>query len=443
MKRILQTLENYWFSPVVPERLAILRIATGCFSLWYLLTRFDMLQRLGDSESSLYEPVGLAYLLSSPMSPAIYNVLLWLTIGLNIAYIIGWKFRWTGPAFAITFLFFMCYRNSWSMIYHNYNGLVLHIFVIGFTAAANALSIDAWRRNFNWRDKGIPNWQYGWAVKLISAATVATYVLSGLAKIYGELAWAWVNGSAMRSQVAVDALRKEMLGGAANPFFEWLYPHTELFLIMGISTMILELGAPLALFHKKIGIVWALLTCSMHWGIYFIMGIDFPYHTTGFIFLSFFAIEKIWYPLQSWMVQFTRKETEENQPEPAIILFDGVCNFCNSTIQFIIHRDSKEYFRFASLQSETGQRLLQQYNISADLSTIVLIEKGKGYLRSSAILRITKQLRFPWNILYVFIIIPKSLRDVIYKVIAQRRYQWFGVRNTCEIPSVKVISRFL
>lgn len=444
MKRILQTIENHWFSPVVPERLAILRIATGCFSLWYLIARFDMLQRLGRSEASLYEPVGLAKLLSTPMSPDLFNMLLWLTIGLNIAYIIGWKFRWTGPAFAVTLLFFMCYRNSWSMIYHNYNALIIHVFIIGFVAAADAISIDAWvSKGSHWRAKMGANWRYGWAIKLISAGTIATYVLSGLAKIFGDLAWAWVSGSAMRSQVAVDALRKEMLGGTANPLFEWLYPHTEIFLVMGIGTMILELAAPLALFHKKIGVIWALLACSMHWGIYFIMGIDFPYHMSGFVFLSFFAVEKIWYKLQDLSTKLTFMNANKTPTESAIILFDGVCNFCNTTVRFIINRDPHRHFRFASLQSEIGKQLLQKHDLSADLSTIVLIENNKVSLRSSAVLHIAKKMTFPWNILCFFIIIPKPLRDICYNKIARRRYQWFGVKETCEIPTLTVMSRFL
>lgn len=313
MKRILQKLDNYWFAPVAPERLAILRIATGCFSLWYLVTRFDMLQRLAASDASNFDPVGLARVLQNPMMPALFNLLLIITILLNIAYIIGWKFRWTGPAFAVLLVFMMSYRNSWSMIYHNYIATVLHILVIGVAASADAISYDAWRqKGRSWREKGTASWQYGWGVKLICTATVATYVLSGLAKVFGELAWAWVDGSAMRSQVAVDALRKEMLGGAANPWFEWFYPHTELFLIMGVGTMILELGAPAALLHRKIALVWAVLTFSMHWGIYFIMGIDFPYHTTGLIFLSFFAIEKSWFCLQQRVLSiFTFDKTPD------------------------------------------------------------------------------------------------------------------------------------
>jgi hypothetical protein len=291
MTTLLNQLSAYWFAPVSPLRLAILRIATGCFSLWYLLDRFGMLQRLSKTDPSLFEPLGLASFLSAPLSPEVFQVLLLLTIGLNIAYILGWQFRWTGPAFSIVLLFFMSYRNSWSMIYHNYNSAVLSIFILGLVASADAWSWDYWRRKFRVL---APDWRYGWPIKLICACTLAAYFLSGFAKVSGDLAWYWIEGSAMRSQIAVDALRKDMLGaGDTNTLFAWLYPHTAVFLAMGMGTLILELGAPLVLLHKRLTLIWVLLTFSMHWGIYIIMGIDFPYHTTGLVFLSFFELEKI------------------------------------------------------------------------------------------------------------------------------------------------------
>lgn len=446
MERIIKQLNLFWFSPIAPERLAILRVATGLFSLWYLVARFDMMKNIVDNSVSSYEPVGIATLLQQPIAPELFMSLLWVTIALNVAYILGWQFRWTGALFALMFLFIMCYRNSWSMIYHNYNGLVLHIFIIGAVAAADAISLDRWLKNRKNPTLRIgQHWQYGWPVKLICTATVVTYVLSGLAKIFGDLAWDWISGDAMRSQVAVDAIRKEMLGSSATPLFEWLYPHTELFLMMGISTMVLELGAPLALLNRKVGIVWAFLTCSMHWGIYFIMDIDFPYHQTGVIFLSFFALEKLWFKWQGQGQATRTVHTTVVNGEPAVVLFDGVCNFCDSTVRFIIDRDRKGQFQFASIQSEIGQRLLHQYKAPADLSTIVLIEKrtGKVHLRSTAILGIAKQLDSPWRWFSILLIVPSPIRDIFYKLFASQRYRWFGKKDSCEIPSLEVQTRFL
>lgn len=444
MKYLLNKLQVFWYSPMPPERLAILRIATGLFSLWYLSTRFGMMQRIATTDPSLYKPVGIATFITQPMEANLFFWILIFTLALNVLYTLGWKFSYIGPSFAVALLFVMCYRNSWSMIYHSSNALVLHVFIIGFVSAAKAISIDALQnKSYSWRKKMIPDWTYGWPVRLICAATVGTYMLSGLAKIWGDLGWSWMTGSAMRSQIAVDAIRKELLvESSPSTFFEWLYPHTELFMIFGIGTMILEAGAFVALFHRRIGVIWALLTCSMHWGIYFLMGIKFPYHTTGIIFLSFFAVEHIWYQLQLLFFE-NEPSIAKGTETKSVVLFDGVCNFCNATVRFIIDRDSKEHFNFTSIQSDIGQQLLQQYNAPSDLSTIVLIEVGKVYTRSSAALRIARYLHFPWKLFSVFIIIPKPLRDVVYNVIAARRYAWFGKQESCTLPAPSIRARFL
>jgi predicted DCC family thiol-disulfide oxidoreductase YuxK len=444
MKYLLNQLHAFWYSPMPPERLATLRIATGLFSLWYFATRFGMMQRIATTDPSLYKPVGIATFLPQPMDANLFFWILVTTLALNILYTLGWKFSYTGPLFAVALLFVLCYRNSWSMIYHNSNALVLHVFIIGFVPAAKAISIDALQnKSYNWRKKIAPNWMYGWPVRLICTATVGTYILSGLAKIWGDLGWSWMTGSAMRSQIAVDAMRKELLvESSPSVLFEWLYGHTELFMILGIGTMILEAGAFMALLNRRIAIVWALLTCSMHWGIYFLMGIKFPYHTTGIIFLSFFAIEHIWYQLQ---ILFSKNEPSvaEGTEAKYVVLFDGVCNFCNTTVRFIINRDPKAYFHFISIQSKIGQQLLQQYNAPTDLSTIVLIKNGKVYTKSSAALHIAQHLSFPWSLFYVLIIVPKALRDFVYNIIAQRRYEWFGrTDEVCELPPATVRARF-
>lgn len=130
--------------------------------------------------------------------------------------------------------------------------------------------------------------------------------------------------------------------------------------------------------------------------------------------------------------------------ENPILLFDGVCNFCNSAVQFIIKRDPKGVFRFSALQSETGQQCLSRHEMPVDqLSTLVLVEGERVYLRSTAALRIARRLRFPWPALYLFIVVPRPLRDPVYNWIARHRYQWFGKRDACMIPSPEVRSRFL
>ncbi|MEQ8706464.1 MAG: thiol-disulfide oxidoreductase DCC family protein [Phaeodactylibacter sp.] len=127
-----------------------------------------------------------------------------------------------------------------------------------------------------------------------------------------------------------------------------------------------------------------------------------------------------------------------------ILLFDGVCNLCNSSVQFIIERDPEARFRFASLQSEEGQGLLHTFGARLpDLSSVVLVQDGKLYARSEAALRVARQLKGGWALLYAFIVVPRPIRDAIYNWIARNRYRWFGKKEACMIPSPDIQSRFL
>lgn len=127
----------------------------------------------------------------------------------------------------------------------------------------------------------------------------------------------------------------------------------------------------------------------------------------------------------------------------AIVLFDGVCNLCNSSVQFIIKRDPNGYFRFASLQSEAGQAYLRKYNLDGYNNSIVFIENNRVYLRSDAALQISKSLSGAWKVFYVFKLLPRSLRDPVYNFIAKNRYKWFGKKDSCMIPTPEMKSRFI
>jgi predicted DCC family thiol-disulfide oxidoreductase YuxK len=129
---------------------------------------------------------------------------------------------------------------------------------------------------------------------------------------------------------------------------------------------------------------------------------------------------------------------------PAVVLFDGVCNFCNSTVSFIIKRDPAGYFRFAALQSELAERILADYRLpSGPVKNIVLVEQGACYTRSTAALRILRRLRGPLVLLYVLVLVPRSIRDAAYDWFARHRYGWFGKRSEYFIPSPEIRSRFL
>ncbi|MFN8357309.1 MAG: thiol-disulfide oxidoreductase DCC family protein [Spirosomataceae bacterium] len=127
-----------------------------------------------------------------------------------------------------------------------------------------------------------------------------------------------------------------------------------------------------------------------------------------------------------------------------VILFDGVCNFCNNSINFIIDRDPNGVFKFASLQSEVGQQLLNDNGLkTSDFDSIVLLKNGKVFQKSVAALEIARELTAPWSWLYIFKIFPAVLRDFFYDIIAKNRYRWFGKLEACRIPTPDLRARFL
>ena len=128
-----------------------------------------------------------------------------------------------------------------------------------------------------------------------------------------------------------------------------------------------------------------------------------------------------------------------------IILFDGVCNLCNSSVQFVIKRDKKDIFRYAALQSETGQALVKQRHIdTSKVDSIILIEPGVAYYtKSDAALEIAQDLGGLWKLTAVFTWIPTSIRNSIYNLVAKNRYKWFGKQDACMIPTPELKAKFL
>ena len=128
----------------------------------------------------------------------------------------------------------------------------------------------------------------------------------------------------------------------------------------------------------------------------------------------------------------------------SVILFDGICNLCNSSVLFVIGHDKEAKFKFASLQSDTGKNLLKAYHLSdTNLTSVVLIKNGKAYTKSTAALLVAKDLSGMAKLLYGFIIIPAFVRDMVYQTIARNRYRWFGQKDHCMMPTPDIQSRFL
>ena len=128
----------------------------------------------------------------------------------------------------------------------------------------------------------------------------------------------------------------------------------------------------------------------------------------------------------------------------SIVLFDGVCNLCHWSVQFIIRRDRQARFKFAPIQSATGHRLMRNHSLAPQgLSSFILIQNGKIYTKSDAWLRIVKTLPGAWSWLYALIIVPGPLRDWLYDFIGSHRYLWFGKKGSCMVPTTNIRNRFL
>jgi predicted DCC family thiol-disulfide oxidoreductase YuxK len=126
-----------------------------------------------------------------------------------------------------------------------------------------------------------------------------------------------------------------------------------------------------------------------------------------------------------------------------LLLFDGVCNFCNDTVLFVIDRDPNERVRFAPLQSDVGQQLLLTHGLGRELTSSVLIENGRAYTRSDGALRLIRALRWPWPLLYAAVALPRFVRDAVYDLVAARRYLLFGKSESCRIPTPELRRRFV
>ncbi|RMG03501.1 MAG: DUF393 domain-containing protein [Acidobacteria bacterium] len=128
------------------------------------------------------------------------------------------------------------------------------------------------------------------------------------------------------------------------------------------------------------------------------------------------------------------------ESEKKIVVFDGDCNFCNRFVNFLIARDSKEIFLFANSNSESGKRLKNEFSVST-IESVIFIENDRAYVYSTAVLRIFKNLGFPWSLLFIFNFIPSAVRDYVYKLFAKNRHKLFT--KSCMLATPEVKKRFL
>jgi len=292
MSRLLGILYARWFAPAPPTRLGWIRVLVGLFVLDMLWRFRRTYLRVGHTDPEHFVPVGIVGVLEAPLEPVIYLAQYHLCLALGVLFTIGLWHRWVGPLFALTLLWVYSYRLSWGMIYRNYHLVALHVVVLGLTASAGAVSVDAWLR----RRRGVPATspeRTGWPVRLLCAVTVSAYFVAGIAKLNGAAGWRWALGGNLADHIGYDALYKELIHPeGAGELVTWALAHPEILVPGAILAFAGELLAPLVLLHRRAGQAWAVLMWPMHLGIMVLMTITFPYQCTGLAFASFFAIER-------------------------------------------------------------------------------------------------------------------------------------------------------
>jgi len=266
----------------------MLRMLIGGFALAYVAGRLPHLLRIADFGSAQFAPVGVVTALEGPLSASIHQIVTALTAIAAVPFVLGYRFRLTGPLFAALLLWSLSYRNSWGMIFHTENLLVIHVALLGLAPSADAWSLDARASRAQPGDLV----SYGWVIKLMCLVTCLTYLLAGIAKLrYGGDAW--MSGDILRSHIALDAVKKEVLGSTSSPLAAPLIRQTWLFTALALATMVLEVGAPAAMAGGKIALVWVLGVVAFHYGVLALMAIAFPYPMSGIAFASFFRCERL------------------------------------------------------------------------------------------------------------------------------------------------------
>ncbi len=283
----LRAIDRWWLAAAPASRLAALRVLVGGFALVYVASRYPYFTSYTRFDPSTFAPVGIVSLLSAPLPAAAVHAITSLCVAAGVAFVLGWRFRWLAPVFAGLLLWTLSYRNSWGMIFHTENLLVCHVLVLAFAPSADALSLDA-----RSRAAPAPDPRHGWPIKLMCLIAVVTYMLAGIAKLrHGGAGWA--SGDVLRNYVATDNLRKILLGSDHSPLAIPLLASPWAFSGLAVVTLILELGAPLALLGRRIAAVWVAAVIAFHWGVLALMLIAFPYPMSGIGLACFFRPERL------------------------------------------------------------------------------------------------------------------------------------------------------
>lgn len=285
---MIAALDRRFLAPLPATRLAALRVLVGLFGTVYVVVRTPYILDVAGLPPSRFEPVGIARLLDEPLPLWAVRVLLAATALLGVAFTLGWRHRVVGPAYALALLASLTYSNSWQHVLHTENLLVLHTAVLAAAPAALVWSLDGRRVATSTDEPSVS----GWPVRLMSILTVITYVIAGAAKLrHGGIDW--VTGDVLRNLVAHDNLRKIVLGDAHSPIGAELVAHAWLFPPMALASLVIELGAPLALVWRRARVAWVCAAWFFHLSVLALMAILFVYPLSGVAYASMLRPEAL------------------------------------------------------------------------------------------------------------------------------------------------------
>jgi len=259
----------------------------GAYAAIYLLIRLPHLYGYTALPASAFAPVGVLSWLSTPPPTWTSRAALIALYPLSWAFLAGYRHRFLAPVFALTMLWLLTLTNSFGKILHTDNLLVIFALILSFSPAADAFACDA-----RARPAAAPDGRYGWAVRLMALACVLVYLLAGVAKLR-DAGFSFFEGETLRNYVAFSNVRKIELGSHHSPFAPLLLPHAALFSVLAAFSLVLELAAPLALLHRRLGVAWALAIWAFHVGVLMMMAIGFFFQLTLVAFAPFFRTERL------------------------------------------------------------------------------------------------------------------------------------------------------
>lgn len=278
-------MSGWLLDPVPARRLAVLRILVVGYAVVWLTLRLPHLVTVARfDDPDRFDPIGVLGLVAGPVAPAVGLSVLAATLLAGVAALLGWRWRASGPLFALGFLLVTTYRNSWGQIFHTEHLVAVHLLVLAFAPAGAALAVRARRPEAEEVS--------GWPLRLVSVATVLAYVVAGWAKLrLGGLEW--LDGDTLRNQVANDNVRKALTGEWYSPAARLAVGFRAMWPVVAAATVLVELGAPVALLGGRWRTAWVAAAWGFHLGVFVLMAITFPYQLFGIAYASFFALERL------------------------------------------------------------------------------------------------------------------------------------------------------